>query len=857
MRRIVLRLVRRILVSLRYVALILFASWLAPGRVSAQAPDSATVAAGARYQAGALHRWIIGDTYRDLWVTPVRVPVLHLSTFAGGLKPTKAGGGLQTKSLRFDAANGAEYVFRLSDKSVNSGPKILKDTPADRIFQDQVSAMHPAASPISAAMLEPLGVLHPTARLMLMADDPLLGEFRKEFGGKYGMIEEYPSVPDKGAGFAGASKIIDSEDLLKLLNADATQRVNARAFLRARLADYLINDTDRHPGNWKWARLSKDPAAPWEPIARDRDHALVAFDGWFIDMVRKFAPKMVSLQDPPRDIGMTQSKAFDARMLASLDRPVWDSITASIVRVMTDSTIAAAIRVMPAEYYPSAPALERELRKRRDALPEASARYYRLLANRVEVHGTDSADQATITRVRDNIVKVQLTSAGRTTYTRDFDASETDEILVYLLNGDDSARVLGTVGSSILVRVVGGNGHNVLRDSSRVSGEARLTRLYDNGNVSGVSYGLDTLFDRRPWERKHGVLAPPEPDVGVSIQPVAGVSFHRRIGLTPRVGLMRTVYGFRARPYSSMVKLTGEYAARFDGYRVTLVADKRLESSPLHGMLNARMSDIEVVNFNGIGNATIDSGATSRYFEVRQRQWLLNPAVAVAIGTRLDVALGPVFQHSVTDDVPGRFLTQLQPYGVGRFDQAALQLLATYEWQDSRKDVEHTHHRVMATASAAYFPAMLDVTSAFSKYTVRAGTSISVPVPLRPLFVLRAGAEKLTGTYPFHEAATIGGQGTTRYMDTQRYSGDAAVYASSELRVPIARFHLLIPVRFGVLGLAEAGRVYDKGQSPGGWYSRTGQGLWFGRGDSSPVLTITRTTEPNHPGFHVRLGLNF
>ena len=97
--------------------------------------------------------------------------------------------------------------------------------------------------------------------------------------GRLGIIEEFPNIPDRGPGFGGASKIIDSEDLLKLLNADATQRIDARAFLTARLTDLVLNDNDRHEGNWKWAQLETDPGCAWTPIARDRDHAFVAYDG--------------------------------------------------------------------------------------------------------------------------------------------------------------------------------------------------------------------------------------------------------------------------------------------------------------------------------------------------------------------------------------------------------------------------------------------------------------------------------------------------------------------------------------------------------------------------------------------------
>jgi hypothetical protein len=33
---------------------------------------------------------------------------------------------------------------------------------------------------------------------------------------------------------------------------------------------------------------------------------------------------------------------------------------------------------------------------------------------------------------------------------------------------------------------------------------------------------------------------------------------------------------------------------------------------------------------------------------------------------------------------------------------------------------------------------------------------------------------------------------------------------------------------FGVLGFADAGRVYVDGQSPGGWHTAAGGGIWVG-----------------------------
>src|SRR5688572_1067066 len=73
------------------------AATVVPSTMSAQMPavigtDSVSIAAGPGYAAGGLRRALLGDNYRDEWTTPIKVPVLNLGTFAGGLTPTRLGG---------------------------------------------------------------------------------------------------------------------------------------------------------------------------------------------------------------------------------------------------------------------------------------------------------------------------------------------------------------------------------------------------------------------------------------------------------------------------------------------------------------------------------------------------------------------------------------------------------------------------------------------------------------------------------------------------------------------------------------------------------------------------------------------
>jgi hypothetical protein len=233
-------------------------------------PDS-TMRASDQYGAGRFHRLMLGPNYRDLWSAAITVPFLDLTTFSGGVLPTKTGGGAQTRTLHFVTRNEVEFVFRPVHKALLMDLEGFEGTAVEAAMIDGLSASHPLAPLIPPAFLVAAGILHASPILVVLPDDERLGEYRGEFAGMLGMIEEYPNVPDDAPGFGGALEIIDSENLLKRLNEDPTEQIDARALLRARLVDLLLNDNDRHPDQWKWARMRAGTGGPWIPIPRDRD----------------------------------------------------------------------------------------------------------------------------------------------------------------------------------------------------------------------------------------------------------------------------------------------------------------------------------------------------------------------------------------------------------------------------------------------------------------------------------------------------------------------------------------------------------------------------------------------------------
>src|SRR5262249_32699982 len=151
------------------------------------------LAANPRYAASGLHRVLLGPNYRGLWATPIEVEELDLQHFAGGLTPVKKGGGKQTKSLRFESADGREFRVRSVDKDPEKAlPPELRDTFVQWIAQDQMSAANPAAPMIADRLAAALGFLHVEHRFVVIPDDAALGPFRKEFGGMLGVLEERP-----------------------------------------------------------------------------------------------------------------------------------------------------------------------------------------------------------------------------------------------------------------------------------------------------------------------------------------------------------------------------------------------------------------------------------------------------------------------------------------------------------------------------------------------------------------------------------------------------------------------------------------------------------------------------------------
>jgi hypothetical protein len=752
-------------------------------------PEVVTVTAGERYAAGDVTRALLGAHYRNLWSSPIQVPVLDLRSYAGGLIVKEVGGGQQTTSLHLSSGDGREFTFRSLDKDPTPAlPKPFRGTVVNRLVQDAISSMNPAGALVAADLLEAAGVLHVEPRLAVMPDDERLGEHREKFAGMLGIIERRP-----GEGFGGAGEVVDSKDLFERLRESPDNRVDATAFLTARLMDHLMGDWDRHEDQWRWAAYPSEAGTLWRPIPRDRDQAFARFDGLVATLARTAHPKLVTFgpKYPGNLVGLTwNGRELDRRLLAPLDAADFDSVAAALQTALTDSVIVRAVDRMPAAYRNLwGERMVDALRRRRGALPDHARRYYRFLAREVDVWATDAPEVAEVWREADGgmVVRVRAKEVDAPYFERRFDPRESGEVRLFLRGGEDHVRLEGKgVGGGPSLFVVSEP------DSDSVVGSENFGSLAVHDHIEEPGEQEDEEKEETP--RDWGG--------GVSVGPRAG--YDADLGLLLGAQATRTDYAFRRAPHGSRVGLALVYATGADGLRADLTADvRRLEPRTRFGLL-ARASEIEMVRFNGFGNESIDRGESG---EVDEWQFTLAPSVEYFATERLRLRGGPMLRYT-TD-------------GMGRVGFAGAMTVGA----DAPDSVVRYGS---VTAGAGLFPVTWSGGGTFGELHAEATGLLSLRIPGSPILALRAGVKRVWGSFPVDEAAFLGGQGTLRSFDYQRFAGDAMVNGSVEVRVPIARIlPRVVPTQIGVFALGDAGRVWADGTASRRVHAAAGAGIWL------------------------------
>ncbi len=462
--------------------------------------DTITVSLAPEFQKEWPYGMLFGNHHQLLWTTPVTVELLDLSSRAGGLTPCREYVTPDNRLLLMATRLGDTVVFtplreRFADDEAD---------PRDR----RLIPAHPSSALVVDDIAGAIGLLRANLTLAWLPDDSLLGPFRKTYGGSAGFLATLPS---------GARRVPlhNSEELFRALDSDSRNCVDAHAFLLCRFIDLLTGDWHRSIWKWWWVGAPRDGWTFYRPVSTIHHHALVMLSSFPSGMHGALTPGFVNFTGDIGDVSraMITGAALDVRILAGMDRMTWERIAEEFQETVSDSVINAAVmKFPPAHREIEADTVARLLRSRREAFTEVSSRYYARLAEYAEVRLSNAPERVTIERLDGGRVEVTAWHCGEEisqVYHRTFLPAETKEIRVHCLGGNDTVIVHGNAGGTIVVRVDGGAGDDVLRDESTLpnvtggflglfSGSSVVNYLYDHEGNNDIQGGESTRVDTSP-----------------------------------------------------------------------------------------------------------------------------------------------------------------------------------------------------------------------------------------------------------------------------------------------------------------------------------------------------------------------
>lgn len=805
--------------------------------------DTVIASPGRTYDAGGLRRFLFGDLNRDLWHLEFPVPVLDLDRVGGGLELDELSGGLQTLGIRLASRDGRTFQFRSIVKTPSRAlPAALRGTPANAVAEEPMAALFPLSALVVAELLESAGILVARPRLVVMPDDPRLGEYREAFAGLMGWLEERPNEGEGDTpGFAGSSKITATDELFEELAENPRSYVNARVFLKARLIDMLVGDWDRHVDQWRWASFEEGERTRWDPIPRDRDWALARVDGVFAGLVRVYSPKWVGFSaDPPDPFAMSwAAQELDRRWLPELTRSEFLAVARELRGELDDQTIDRAVGALPASYRQAIGAeLTRNLRLRRDALDEVAMRFYDLMAAYPNVFASDEPERVTVEAVGDGGLRLVIESEsvdGLVMYDRRFEVPETREVRVYLGGGDDQVEFVG--GELPMdIRIVGGEGDDRFVD--RTADGSRI-HVYDHEGDNTFTLGDRAYATESPFE---GQDEPPDPyfiwdrrDWGHSWVPRPELRYDSDIGVYAGFGISRYGFGFGRAPWRSKYSVSVLSGFAPDEWIGDIEFERPFGDRGWRGAFNLDWATQHPTWFYGFGNETVATANEAFHRAHRnaasiwlQGVWAPDSVFSVKAGPAAELA-GPIHGEGTVFDT-------LTAYGTTHFHQLGARARVRYDARD-RRDLPTSG--VVLQADGRAFPALLDVEDPYAKLRAEATTYLSAGLPGEPTLYLNVTGEHVWGRAPFGAFPFLGGSHSLPGYVQRRFLGRTAVAAGTLLRWGIASAHVGTDLRLGVHGMGTVGRVWLDGESSARWHPSFGGGAWVNLPSLGRTVSLT------------------
>ena len=825
-----------------------------------QTRDSITVKAGPQYHRSKFHEWLWGKHYRKEWNTPVRVPYFYLDTAAGSLIPYQAGGGRQSKTLRLRNPQQKEYVLRSIDKTFGRAiPDIYQGTFIESMLNDQVSIGHPYSAITIPPMAQAGGVYHTNPTIVYLPHQSGLDSFSFEFRNELYLFEERPDENwEEAPHLANSKKIVGTEKVLEKVLEDNDNIVNQKTFIRARLFDMLIGDWGRHEDQWRWAEIEKGKTNFFEAIPRDRDQAYTKFDGALITVMKKVAG-LRHLKTFSGNIKNTRNFNYPAR---NLDRKFaseptledWLSIAKDLQSRITDSIIESSVKKLPPEVYPiSGEEIISKLKSRRDHLVDFAREYYHVLAKKVDVVGSDKREYFDVKRLNNDETAVnvyKITKEGEIKpepiYSRIFKESETKEIRLYGLRGEDVFRLDGTARDGSKIRVIGGPDRDSVIDRSMVKSGKHKVEVYDDPlNYIYKSRGTETHVSRdtSAYMYHYDSYTPDKRGFRPSIM----YSNEDRLYLS--LGYRIRKHQWRKYPFASEHGLYLHYSLTEKAFSLTYKGVVNQVIGKWNLAVNANWDQIRWTNFFGLGNETQLETDNRDYYRMRTREYSAGVGLFRNLGKYDFLSFTGFYQNVKIINDTDRFIAKsFHPPNNSYESKGFVGLQAEYNYSLTgdqivpRKGADFTSHIAYIHNTDHADSSFLNMNATFNVYFPLSGSFI---------LAIRGGAATIAGHPEFYQYNWIGGSQRLRGYRRNRFYGKSTVNSNNELQFVKDVRSKFFNGKAGLLAFYDIGRVWMPNENSETWHSAYGAGILLAP-FNKVSFSVTYATSKEISLFHIR-----
>ena len=769
-----------------------------------------------------LYNKLWGEHYRKLYFKPITVQAITPETFSGGIDTTYQAEEFhgiiledKQKQLYLLKPLGGSTSFLESSFFQEMYNKAdFQDTYLDKFIGDAYTIINPYAFISADYLAKTSGLSSNNSRIFFIpaytTNDTIADG--STIQNRLVYITDIPDINTR-------PNILSTEDMQQKVLTRSSYRVNQELYIRERIFDMLIGDWNKIPENWNWLAQSEKGDTIFSPIVIDRNHAFTKVDGiLFKQMLNVLGLSFITNYDSEyKDLKKINKLGFTLDMALSnqSNEDVWIKQARFLKKQLNDKEIDKAFRLLPADIESEETELIKEnLKKRRDNLEEIAKQYFRQLQYNPVIAATNQSDSIIVHYFsRDSLqISIYDTQTSQLTFDRKYNQEKTKEIWLYGLDGDDYFTVNGKASKEIPVYLITGEGDN---DFDLTSG--KKIRIYahkkEKEKLKEVSYARKIISDN---PEIHSYDYEKTKYHTTSFTPW-GI-YDSDNGISLGAFLTYTMYGFKRAPFTYRHRIGFNYLEGFMYQAIFPSYDGR-KSFYIDAFLgNAK----NFSNFFGFGNNTDGyKDERNNYNRVNTKEFTVSPSFHYDFSKEEKGIIFTSLELFKAKRSEGRFISEYYSNDHEIFEtNYYLNTGVTFQ---SKKQVSSFLSKLESELTAGWIMNL----QRRSRNFPYAEAKISLDMELTDRITwatMMKGKVLFNNKYEFFQAATT----ELRGFRDNRFIGQQSFYQYSDIRLDMGALkNPFTPLKYGVFGGVDYGRVWYPGEDSKKWHVSYGGGFWL------------------------------